>query len=83
MPPHNLNAQTWNSSVSFRPRSNKTDSFCSSFETLSSRSSEVTVMAEEPGGGPVMSTTASTTTKGVSNPQSSNALARTSQQQRC
>jgi len=54
--------------VSSRPRSNKTDSFYSSFETLSNRSSEVTAMAEEPDGGPAMCTTASTTTRGVSNP---------------
>ena len=54
--------------MSFRPRSNKTDSFCSSFETLSSGSSKVVVMVEEPGGGPATFTTASTMTKGVSNP---------------
>ena len=40
-------------------------------------------MAEQPGGGLVTSTTASTTTKGASNPLSSIALARTSRQQRC
>ena len=51
-----------------RPRSNKTDFFYSSFETLSNRSSEVVVKAEEPNGGPAMCITASTTTKGVSNP---------------
>jgi hypothetical protein len=39
------------------------------------------VMAEEPGEGPAMSTTASMMTKGVSNPQSSIALARMSRQQ--
>ena len=64
--------------MSFRPRSNKTDSFCSSFETLSSKSSGVMVMAEQAGGGLATSTTASTTTKGASNPLSSIALARTS-----
>ena len=78
-----LNAQTWNNSVSSRPRSNKTDSSYSSFETLLSRSSKDVEMAEEPGGGPTMSTIASTMTKGVSNPQSSIALARTSRLQRC
>ena len=55
----------------------------SSSKTLSSKSSEVAVMAEEPSRGPTTSTTASITTKGVSNPQSSIALARMSQQQRC
>ena len=76
----NFDALTWSSSVSFRPRSNKTDSFCSSSETLSSKSSGVAVMAEQPGGGFATSTTASTMTKGVSNPLSSIALARTSRQ---
>ena len=69
--------------MSFRPRSNKTDSFCSSSETLSSKSSRVAVMVEQPGEGLATSTTASTTTKGASNPLSSIALARTSLQQRC
>ena len=69
--------------MSFRPRSNKTDSFCSSFETLSSKSSGVMVMAEQPDGGLVTSTAASTTTKGTSNPLSSITLARTSWQRRC
>ena len=77
-PPHDLNAQTWNNSVSSRPRSNKTDFFCSSFETLSIKSSEVAAKAEEPDRGPAMCITASMTTKGVSNPQSSIALARAS-----
>ena len=76
----NFDALTWSSSVSFRPRSNKTDSFCSSFETLSSESSGVAVMAEQPGGGLTTSTTASTTMKGASNPLSSIALARTLRQ---
>ena len=40
-------------------------------------------MVEQPGGGLVTSTTASTTTKGASNPLSSIALARTSRQRRC
>ena len=62
---------------------NKTDSSYNSFETLSSRSSKVAVMAEEPGGGPTMSTTTLTMMKGVSNPQSSIALARTSCLRRC
>ena len=61
--------------MSFWQKSTKTDSYYSSSETLSSRSSEVTVMAEEPGGGPATSTTTSTMTKGVSNPQSSIAAA--------
>ena len=69
--------------MSFRPRSDKTDSFCSSSETLSSESSRVTVMVEWPDRGLTTSTTASTTTKGASNPLSSTALARTSRQQRC
>jgi len=38
--------------VSSRPRSNKTNSFYSSFETLSNRSSEVAAKAEEPDEGP-------------------------------
>jgi len=57
-------AQTRSSSTSFRPRSNRTDSFCNSFGTLSSRSSKGAVRAEEPGGGPVTSITASTITRG-------------------
>jgi len=69
--------------MNFKPRSNRTDSSCNSFETLSSRSSKVTVMAEEPGGGPAMFTTASTTMTGVSSPQSLIALARTSRLRRC
>ena len=69
--------------MSFRPRSNKTDSYSSSSETLSSRSSGVAVMAEQPGGGLVMSTTASTAMRGASNPQSSITLARMSWQRRC
>ena len=69
--------------MSSRPRSNKTDSSCSSFETLSSRSSEVTAMAEGPDEGPMTSTTASTTTKGVNNPQFSIALAKTSRPRQC
>jgi len=64
-----LNVQTWNSSVSSRPRSNRTDSFYSSFKTLSNRSSEVAAKAEEPDEGPAMYIIASTTTtKGASNP---------------
>ena len=66
--------------MSFRPRSNKTDSFCSSSETLSSESSGVAVMAEQPGRGLAMSTTASTTMKGASSPLSSIMLARTLRQ---
>ena len=69
--------------MSSRPRSNKTNSFYSSFETLSNRSSEVAVKAEEPDEGPAMYITASTMTKGASNPQSSIALARTSQLRQC
>jgi len=80
-PARNFDALTWSSSVSFRPRSNKTDSFCNSSKTLSSESSGVVVMAEQPDGGLVTSTTASTTTKGESTPQSSIVLARTSRQQ--
>ena len=64
--------------MSFRTRSNKTDSFCSSSEILLSRSSGVTVMAEQPGAGLTTSITASTMMKGASNPLSSIALARTS-----
>ena len=48
-----IDAQTWSSSVSFKPRSNKTDSSYNSFETLSSKRSKVVVMAEEPSGGPM------------------------------
>ena len=66
--------------MSFRPRSNKTDSFYSSSETLSSKSSGVVVMVEQPDGGFATSTAASTMTKGASNPLSSIALARTSWQ---
>jgi len=69
--------------MNFRPRSNRTDSSCNSFETPSSRSSKVAVMAEEPSGGPAMFTTASTTMMGVSSPQSLIALARTSWLWRC
>ena len=83
MPPNNFDARTWNSSESFRSRLNKTDSSYSSFETLSSRSSKVAVMAEEPDGGPAMFTTASTMMTGVSSPQSLIALARTSRLRRC
>ena len=79
-----LNVQTWSSSVSSRPRSNRTDSFYSSFETLSNRSSEVVAKAEEPDKGPTMYIIASTTTtKGASNPQSSIALARMSRPRQC
>ena len=81
--PDNFDARTWNSSESFRPRLNKTDSFCSSSETLSSKSNGVAVMAERPGGGPATSTTASIMMKGTINPLSSIALAKTSQQWRC
>ena len=69
--------------MSSRQRSTKTDSCYSSSETLSSRSSRVTVIAEEPSEGPMTYTAASTTMKGVSNPQSSIMLARMSRQQRC
>jgi hypothetical protein len=41
------------------------------------------VKAEEPNGGPAMYITASMTTKGASNPQSSIALARTSRLRQC
>ena len=67
-PLRDLNAQTWNNSVSSRPRSNKTNSFCSSFEILSNRNSEVAAKAGEPDGGPSTYITASITTKEVSNP---------------
>ena len=69
--------------MSFRLRSNKTDSFYSSSETLSSKSSGVMVMVEQPSGGLATSTTASTTTKGANNPLSSIAPVRTSRQQQC
>ena len=69
--------------MSFRPRSSKTDSSCSSSEPPSSKSSRVAVMVERPDGELAMSTAASLTTRGVSSPQSSTALARTSQQRQC
>ena len=83
MPPGNFDVRTWNSSESFRPRSNKTDFFYSSSEILSSRSSKATVMVEEPGEGPMMSITASMTMKGASIPQSSIVLARTLWPRQC
>ena len=52
-------------------------------ETLSSRSSEDVAWEEEPDRGAATYTTASTMTKGVSNPQSSIVLARTSRLRRC
>ena len=83
MPSDNFDAQTWSSSVSFRPRSSKIDSFCNSSETLSSRSSRAALTAEEPDDGLATCTTASTTTKGTIVPQSSIALARMSRLRRC
>jgi len=83
LPLDNFNARTWSSSMSFRLRSSKIDSFYNSSETLSSRSSRAAAMAEEPGGGLATCTTASTTTKGTIVPQSSIALARMSRLWRC
>ena len=83
LPSDNFDARTWSSSVSFRPRSSKINSFYNSSKTLSSRSSKAMVTVEEPSGRLTTSTTASTTTKGVIIPQSSITLAKMSWLRRC